>query len=549
MLLPKIAKCLSIGSVSDNFLTDWKLHSDSEKETLNMIVDTIQKFLSSKEADFKEYDEKGEQPKSYIDELKNLGLFGLIIPEEFGGLGLSSAGYARTLEEVAKYDGSTALTIGAHSSIGMKGILLFGNLEQKKKYLPKLSSGETIAAFCLTESGSGSDAASIKTKAELQPDGSWILNGEKIWITNGPIADIFTVFARTDSKDGSMSAFIVERIEGLSHGKKENKLGIRASATSTVSFNNLKLRADQLLGEPGQGFKIAMAILNNGRTGLGGGCVGAMKRSLKLAENHASERKQFGKSIREFGLIKEKLAQMKVDIYATESIVGTVCKLIDRDSDDYSIEAAISKVFATEKLWNVSNEALQVAGGTGYMKEYAYEMIIRDARINLIFEGTNEVLRLYIGLTTLKHVGDYLKNVAKSFSNPVKYFKSLADYISKKIFESSTIARCNLNKIGKIFPDEIEGLLRDIAEISKVSEHLIKKYRKNIINEQLHVKRFADCLIDTAVSLTTLGKATSDKNEVSINLAKMFCKQARRRVNMNLRRINLSNEDQLIESV
>ena len=228
--------------------------------------------MKENQSKFREFDAKGEQPQDYINALKELGLFGLIIPEDFGGVGLSNLSYSRVLQQVCKEDASTGLTIGAHSSIGMKGLVLFGSQAQKEKYLERLATGEMIAAFCLTEAGAGSDAASIKTSATKNPDGSWTLTGEKIWTTNGPIADFFTVFARTESENGKISAFLVERdFEGVESAAKEDKLGIRASATSVVTFDNVKIPAENLLGEEGLGFKVAMGILNNGRTGLGMG--------------------------------------------------------------------------------------------------------------------------------------------------------------------------------------------------------------------------------------------------------------------------------------
>ena len=201
----------------------------------------------------------------------------------------------------------------------------------------------------------------VKTRATKNDDGSWSLTGEKIWITNGAFAEFFTVFAKTGGDSGKLTAFIVERsFEGVSTGPKEDKMGIRASATTTVNFNNVQIPADNLLGEEGKGFKVAMEILNNGRTGLGGGCVGAMKRCIKLAAAQASERKQFGVAIKDFGLIKEKIARMTMDCYAAESVVAMVGHLVDSGAKDYSTEAAISKVFASEAMWNASYEALQV---------------------------------------------------------------------------------------------------------------------------------------------------------------------------------------------
>jgi alkylation response protein AidB-like acyl-CoA dehydrogenase len=512
-----IIKSLFVGNVLEENLFPFPKLDPDTSETIRMVVDSVDKFMGSKSKELKEFDEKGYQSETYLNEMKELGLFGLIIPEEYGGLGLSSTGYARVVQQTTKYDGSTALTIGAHTSIGLKGLLLFGTDDQKKRYLPKLASGEWLAAFCLTEPGSGSDAASIKTTASKNPDGSWTLTGEKIWITNGPLANFFTVFAKTDTAEGKLTGFIVERdFSGVSSGSKEDKLGIRASATSSVFFNNVTVPADNVLGEVGSGFKIAMAILNSGRTGLGGGCVGAMKECIALAVEHAKNRKQFGKSIGEFGLIQDKIVQMTLSCFAAESIVSVIGNLIDSNVEDYSLEAAAGKIYCSEALWFVVNEALQTAGGNGFMKEYPYERILRDSRINLIFEGTNEILRLYIGLAGLKDVGAYLEQVKRSgseiFNDPIKGFGTLSKFVTKRVASMTSLGR-----------DKIEGIHAS--------------------------KRLADASIELFAALCVLSRVNSIVEEVGIEksaeerqLARIYIKQAKRRINGSLRRL-ISNED------
>lgn len=553
------AKSLFFGRILSENLSPFPNFKDSEKETLNMVFESIQKFMETQIDNFKEFDKKGEQPKDYIEALKDLGLFGLIIPEEYGGIGLSNSGYSRVLQEVTKFDGSTSLTIGAHSSIGMKGLLLFGSQEQKRKYLPRLATGELIAAFCLTEPGSGSDAASIKTTAVKQSDESWILNGEKLWITNGPIADFFTVFARTDSEAGKITAFIVERSDGLSNGAKEDKMGIRASATSTVVFQDVMIPAGQILGEEGKGFKVAMSILNNGRTGLGGGCVGAMKRVISAATKQSQDRKQFGKSISEYQLIQEKLAQMTIQCYATESTVSMVGHYIDSGLEDYSVEAAISKIFASESLWQVGNEGLQIAGGNGFMKEYPYEMVVRDSRINLIFEGTNEILRLFISLSCLNDLGSYLKDVSKNignvFKDPIKGFGVLKEYTEKKISDSVNFGRDKIEYAPECLKEEANIIEEYVAAFSASCERTVRTYKKELVGNQLLSKRIADIAIDLFVSLCLLSRVSTcvrkdgqSKCQDEIQIAKVFIQQAKRRINQNLRRVE-KNEDSILLSV
>jgi alkylation response protein AidB-like acyl-CoA dehydrogenase len=363
-----VAKSLLAGRIVEDSLFPYPRLREKDREVLGMMLEAIDQFLASHDEEFKTWDREAAQPAEFVQGLRDLGLFGLIIPEEDGGIGLSNAGYARVLSQSSMHDSSVSLTIGAHSSIGMKGILLFGTPEQRARYLPKLASGEMIAAFCLTESGAGSDAASIRTKAERGADGVWTLNGEKIWITNGGIADVYTVFARTSEGGGKITAFVVEAAwPGVSHGKHEDKMGIRASSTTTVSFTDVKVPPENVLDSEGKGFKVAMAILNNGRTGLGGGAVGGMKTLIGLAVQQSQARNQFGEPIANYGLIREKIAQMTVECFAAESVVWMVAHFIDSGVDDYSVEAAISKVYASEAIQRAAYEALQIAAGTGFM--------------------------------------------------------------------------------------------------------------------------------------------------------------------------------------
>jgi alkylation response protein AidB-like acyl-CoA dehydrogenase len=540
------AKGMFIGKIREEAFSPYPVIPDSDAETIRMVAESIRQFMASHMEDYRRFDVEGKQPEEYIGQLKELGLFGLIIPEEFGGLGISSRGYARIVEEMCKFDASTSLTVGAHCSIGMKGVVLFGNQEQKLKYLPKLATGEMVAAFCLTESGAGSDAASIKTSAVKNSDGSWTLNGEKIWITNGAFADFFTVFARTDTPGGKISAFLVERsFAGVYNGPKEDKMGIRASATTTVGFDNVRIPAENLLGEEGKGFKVAMAILNNGRTGLGGGAVGAMKFCIDNAIKQANERKQFDKKICEYGLVQEKIARMTALCFAAESLVGIVGHMIDSGSDDYSVEAAISKIFAAEALWTVANEALQIAGGNGFMREYPYERIVRDSRINLIFEGTNEILRLYVALAGFKEAGDLLKGVGAGFgkmlSDPIKGFGLLSSYAGKKITEITKIGGDKFQNIAPTLSEEAKEIELLTLRFSAVVESMLKKHGKGIVEQQFIQKRMAEVVIDlfsasVVISRVSqiLGSKGHEDSGATVTLAKLYNKMALERARQHL---------------
>jgi acyl-CoA dehydrogenase family protein 9 len=552
-----VAKNLMAGRILEEQLFPYPALRDKDREVLGLMVDAIDQFLEPRHQDFKRWDREAAQPAEFIQGLRDLGLFGLIIPEEHGGIGLSNAGYARVLSQSSSHDSSVSLTIGAHSSIGMKGILLFGTAEQKARYLPKLASGAMIAAFCLTESGAGSDAASIRTRAVKDADGSWILNGEKIWITNGGIADLYTVFARTSSAAGKITAFVVEAAwPGVSHGPHEDKMGIRASSTTTVSFADVRVPADNVLDTECKGFKVAMAILNNGRTGLGGGAVGGMKALIALATQQARTRRQFETPIADFGLVREKISQMTVDCFAAESVVWMVAHYIDSGVEDYSVEAAMSKVFASEALQRSAYEALQIAAGSGFMRDYPYEQITRDCRILTIFEGTNEVLRLYIALSGLKDVGKSLGELKAAvddiFNNFIKGFGVLTDYAEKRLTRATGVGR---DKILTPLPDALreaaEVYERYTVELAKASDYLLRKYGKSIADRQHDLKRIADLGIDLFVGLcvlsraASLGKAPGEQGVRAIGIARVFAQQAKRRMAGIVRRITRNEDEEL----
>src|SRR3984957_20429953 len=552
-----VAKSLVAGHILEDQLFPYPQLREKDQEVLRMMVDAIDQFLGPKHTDFKRWARGGSQPAEFIQGLRDLGLFGLIIPEEHGGLGLSNAGYARVLSQSSSHDSSVSLTIGAHSSIGMKGILLFGTPEQRTRYLPKLASGEMIAAFCLTESAAGSDAASIRTQAAKNPDGTWTLNGEKIWITNGGIADLYTVFARTSSAAGKITAFVVEAAwPGVSHGQHEDKMGIRASSTTTVNFADVQVPAENVLDVEGKGFKVAMAILNNGRTGLGGGAVGGMKALIALSSAQAQGRKQFNQPIAEFGLIHEKISQMTLDCFAAESVVWMVAHYIDSGNNDYSVEAAISKVFASEAMQRSAYEALQIAAGSGFMREYPYEQITRDCRILTIFEGNNEVLRLYIALSGLKDLGKSLGELQAAvediFNNSIKGFGLLTDYAEKLLTQATVVGRDKiLTPLPQPLRESAEIYERYTVEFAKASDHLLRKHGKAIADRQHDLKRIADIGIDLFVGLCVLSRAAAlcktpgEQGVQAIGMARVFAQQAKRRMANIVRRITRNEDEEM----
>jgi alkylation response protein AidB-like acyl-CoA dehydrogenase len=559
---PSFMRSLCMGSIEGQLISPYPSLSKDDQDTLREVLNSVDTLLSPREKDFRTWDRDGEMPLAFIEELKEFGLFGLVIPEAEGGLGFGSAAYSRTLQQIARHDASVAVTVGAHSSIGMRGLLLYGSEAQRQRYYPELASGKRIAGFCLTEPGSGSDAASIRTHAEQKGDG-WVLNGEKLWITNGGIASFFTVFAKTESAGhGRMTAFLVTpEMGGVTAGPHEDKMGLRASSTTTVSFENTFVPADHVLGDVGAGFKVAMNILNNGRTGLGGGCIGAMKKVIGLSAMHARDRKQFNRPIAEFGLIKKKLGQMMIDCYAAESVVNLVAHMIDRKEQDFAVEAAISKVFASEAMFRAADEALQIAGGLGFMRDLPYERVLRDCRINRIFEGTNEVLRLFIALTAMSDVGSSLQELAASlkgvFNEPIKGFGVLSGYALRQASLRTGIKRekGKFTQLHPVLAAEAATFEESSTQLAQAVDRILRKHGRNIIGKQFASRRLADIMIDLFVFASVLSRVNSalgarpaSELEKELGIARAFGYQAKLRIQANFAAID-ENEDEIIKSL
>ncbi len=552
-------KSLFFGELLEDQIFPYPEMDADSRETVQVLCDAVDKYMAG--IDVAKLDREAKIPPELLQSLREMGLFGLIIPQEYGGLGLTNTGYARVMEQVAAWDGSIAVTIGAHSSIGLKGLLLSGTPEQKAQYLPKLATGEMIAAFCLTEPGSGSDAFSIKTRAEKSADGThYVLNGQKLWISNGEFADFFTVFAKTspdeEGKKGKITAFAVTRDMGVTHSPHEDKMGIRASSTTAIYFDNVKVPVENVIGEEGKGFKVAMAILNHGRTGLGSGAVGAQKHLLKLAAAHANERKQFGRPIGEFVLVQEKLGRMAYNLYASESLCYLVSATIDKSGVDYSLEGAATKIFNSEALWTASDEALQIAAGMGYMREQPYERMMRDARINRIFEGTNEILRIYVGLTGVQKPGEYLKGLGKelsrTLSDPIKGFGLLREYAERKARQNLPYDRAQITKAHPSMKQQVSWVEDAVQELAGLCENILRRYGKDLIGQQLVTRRMADIAIDLYAMCATISRTTSligkrglEKCEHELNLTFAFCSEAYRRIRTNLRAAARNNDEEL----
>ncbi len=484
--------------------------------------------------------------RALLKKAGDLGLSGVEIPEAYGGLDMDKVTAAVIADHMAKYAGF-ATTWGAHSGIGLLPIVYFGTEEQKKKYLPKLATGEMVGAYALSEATSGSDALNCRARAVLSPDGKhYILNGEKMWITNAGFADLFTVFAKIDGE--KFSAFLVERtFPGFSNGAEEHKMGIRGSSTCPVILNDCKVPVENLLGEIGKGHIIAFNILNIGRFKLGAMCVGGARVSIESAVAYAKQRKAFGKTISEFGLIREKIANMATLIYVGESLVYRTVGMMDallseidhaspdatkerrKAIEEYAVECSILKVWGSEMIDYAVDETLQIYAGYGFVEEYPAERAYRDARINRIFEGTNEINRLII-------TGFLLKRAMSGQLPLMPAIKKLMDEVLS----------------GPSVGEEIEGPLAEerklVAQAKKlglfVAGAATQKYMQAIQDQQEVMGAIADMTIEIYAmesAVLRAQKMVEQKGEASATLpvamTRVYLTQALEKVEASAKKV------------
>jgi acyl-CoA dehydrogenase family protein 9 len=491
--------------------------------------------------------------------MAELGLMGINIPEEYGGFGASARVFSRLFGEVGATDPALCVYLGAHQSIGCKGITLFGTDDQKKRWLPGCAAGTTIAAFCLTEPGSGSDAQAMATTATLSPDGTYYsLTGNKIWISNAGYAGVFTVFAKVAGPPGDsttkprVTAFIVDaHAPGITLGQPEQKMGIKASDTRTVTFNNVRVPVQDLLGEVGHGFRIALEILNSGRLGLAAASSCGARRIMHEALVYAKQRHQFGRPIGSFEMIQQKIAINAAEIYAADAAWMLTGGMMDRGGIDYSLETAVCKVFASEVAFRAANDALQIAGGIGYSKEYPYEQSVRDARINLIFEGTNEILRVLIALTALQQPGERLQALGKAFKDPLHSLGAIGSYVAGRA--KRQITKPALTRTHPVLRDEADMVEAMVHDLALGVEALLLKHGKKVIDKQFLQLRLANSAIDIYLAVAVLSRTTWEIARLGsvgaaaaeIDCARVFIPAAMRRARRNVRALRVNQDARL----
>jgi acyl-CoA dehydrogenase family protein 9 len=497
MLEQSFARGLFFGAIEETFVFPWPDVPAAEQDAVHPVLEKVRRFFDTR-VDSAEIDRQERIPDEVIDGLRTLGCFGLLVPKVHGGLGLGATGYARVLQEIAGLDASLALTVGAHQMRGARGLMLFGTDVQQEHYLPRMATGETIAAFALTETNAGSDAGEIQTRAEVQPDGSFVLNGTKAWVTNGGLADVFLVFARTSvAEEGvkpRITAFLVDRVAGVTTGPSERKLGVRGASTTELHLRGVRLPASSVLGEVGRGFKVAVQLMDGGRLGLASSCIGTCKRVIKMSVDRCQQRRAFSRPIGEFGLIKDKIAEMMADTWMLECMTYLTTSLVDSGTTDHSVESAICKVYGSEACWRVVNRGLEIAAGFGYSAACPLERILRDARVYTVYEGTNEILRAFIALSGMQGPGRELEDVARAMREPIKGFGLLSDFALRKA--KGALGRQRMTRHSGLLNREAVVFEEYVQELARAVDKVLRKHGRDIAEMQYTQKRAAEMAID-----------------------------------------------------
>lgn len=493
-------------------------------------------------------------PDEVVKGLGKLGVLGMTIGKENGGIGMSQFNYCRVMEIIGGHCGSTAVFVNAHHSIGLRALELFGTEDQKTQWMEPLAAGDKLAAFALTEPMAGSDAGNVRTRAVPSDDGEgYIINGEKRWITNGGIADVLTLMVRTPddaNPDGKVTAFLVtpdmkgfEVIED-----RMEKVGIRGTATGHIKFTDMYVPKENILGEIGKGLKLALTVLDFGRTTFGASCTGAAKFCIERMVARANTRRQFGKTLGEFELVRKKIGEAVADTYAMESATYHTASLIDSGAEDYMVETAMIKVFASDQLWRIVNDCLQIWGGKGFFTDQPFERMMRDARLNLIGEGANDVLRCFIAAVGFRHVGTELKSADLGTWDAWK--KRLG--VMSESLKNPTIPVKHEHL--KFFS---RGLSKQIGQFSWQLKMALAKYQERIIDKQYIQARLGDiatelfmasCVYARISGVLVNGTIPQPKQEHEFKVAQLYLRLAHQRNERRFEelKVNLDSETEAV---
>ncbi len=552
------AKGLFLG----DFVADWAMpypkFSPAQQADVDRALAELRQFLDS-DLDPEDIDRKADIPRHVIDGLGRVGVLGMTAPKEVGGRGFSQMQYCKVLEEIGSRCASTAVFTNAHHSIGIRALLLFGSKEQQEKWLPRLMNGEQLAAFALTEREAGSDAANVQMKATPSEDGSaYILNGEKRYITNASIAQVLTVMARTPipgkDKDAITAFLVTPEMEGFEMIEpRMPKLGIRGTATGRFRLNNVRVPKENILGPLGKGLRVALTVLDFGRTTFGACCTGGARTCLRMAIEHANSRSQFNKTLGNFDLVKKKIARMAADVYAMEAMTQVTASLIDRGLEDYMIETAMLKVFTTDRLWDAVNDCFQIHGGSAYFDDSPLGRILRDARINQIGEGSNEVLTSFIALVGMRGPGMEFKEIYDTMLKPTRGLGKAWDAGLKRLSAAVKVPEVPVRN------SRLKGYASQLARLVWRFNFAVDKalimYREPVMEMQLVQERIAIAAMELFASTCVLSRWDSELSAIGRNgseapehaAADLFVKRSLRKVREAFRDLG-DNDDRALLS-
>ncbi len=558
--LPSFTRALFLGDIRHEFLFPFPDPLEKRNPEEGAVVRRMIRDLRTLDHDLinpAKYDADETIPEEVLKAFAQIGMFGLTIPKRFGGLGLSATGYGRVFSALCAIDPSLGVVIGVHCGLGAKSIVLFGNEAQKARYLPQLASGSMLAAYALTEPNIGSDAQHIETRAEPDPKQSgWRITGRKIWIGLGHRAGVITTFAQTMvQRDGEQvlrpTAFLVEpSTAGFTVVGTFSKLGIRGSTQAELSYKDVFVPADRVLHEVGKGFNVAVNVLNAGRHSLSCACTGATRKILGEMTAYASQRIQFGKPIAEFEITQRKIATTAIDLYASESMVAVLSALMDSGEADVALEAACAKVFASELIWRTADEMVQIAGGRGFVKPYPFERYLRDARINRIFEGTNEILRLFIALNGLQEQGEKLKELGDALKHPLRNLGQLGEFASSRMLTSIGRGTDLKVEFDRSLKEHERYFEKHVAEFRHAAENAVMQYRQKIVEHQFVLERLANMAIELFARAATLSRTQKAIDERGagdcaheVSMCGMFCVESGRRFKVNREALDSREEE------
>lgn len=513
------AKALFRGQFRDQSVLPYPRLPDAQRDEAMRAAEEVRAFARD-HIDAAKIDREADIPREVILGLGRLGVLGMTAPKAFGGRAFGQSAYCRVMEVIGGHCASTAVFVNAHHSIGIRALLLFGTEEQKARWIPGLMSGEKIAAFALTEREAGSDAGNVRTRATPSDDGqSYILNGQKRYITNGGIADVLTVMARTpdpSDPDGKITAFLVtpDMPGFIVTEERKPKCGIRGTATGELRFEDMRVPKENVLGSLGKGLKVALTVLDFGRTTFGASCTGAAKTCLAAAVEHANRRKQFGRTLGEIDLIRKKIARIAAHTYAMEATTYETAALIDSGAEDYMLETAILKVYTTDALWEIVYETLQVHGGQGYFDDQPYERMMRDARINTIGEGANEVLKAFIALVGMRDTGKKFEATLKGVKSVTGFFPTIFRFLSGET--KQLMGRVEVPVKSRELSWAADKLGRRIYRFGWAIQSALASYREGILERQLPQERIADAAIALYTASCTLARMDAEIGDRSI---------------------------------